>query len=279
MDLSLFLHGSLLGSARPAQTPRTPTPALALRDLPAHFLPALVDAPTNEHLIDPQNLLPEIEREDLERLLTFHATDARIHLYILVLDADQKLPVDADPARFARGALSRQTCCLAIYPLAEPWRARLFLSQSIHQAASADSLLDMAADCIRDAQQTDQPAEQLSRYAIRLCTRLYWLQSTLPGAGAASSAQPGGRPLREISAEATASPGLSLLRDHSPLLLGISGALGALLIITQLARLWLRRCRVRHIASVWMLPEPEIVPRLGGPFSAGAGALLSYKRE
>lgn len=277
-DLSLFLHGSLLGSARPAQAPRTPTPALSLRDLPAQHLPALLDAPANEYLIDPQNLVPEVERGDLERLLAFHASDARIRLYILVLDADQKLPEGADPALFVRGALSRQASCLAVYPLGEPWRARVFLSHSVHQAAAQDMLLDMAADCIRDSQQADDPEEQLQRYAIRLCTRLYWLQNTLPQLGSPPLATVSGRPLREVSAENTSGAAGSRLHDFGLLAGLLAGGLVAILLLAQGRRVWRSRRHASTSGSVWMLPEPEVVPRLGGAFSAGAGAVLSYKR-
>ncbi len=277
-DLSLFLHGSLLGSSRPSQAPRAPTPALSLRDLPTALLPSLHDSPSNEYLIDPQNLVPEVARGDLERLLAFHASDARIRLYLLVLNADQKWPAEADPALIARGALSRQNACLAVYPLGEPWRARLFLSQTVHQSAAQESLIEMAGDCIRDAQQVEEAAEQLQRYVVRLCTRLYWLQSSLPPAENPVLPQSSSRPLREISSEATPSNFFTPDQRHLSLLGALLGSALLLLLIGQSLRRWQQR-RFQHSSTcVWVLPEPEILPRLGGAFSAGAGAHLHYKR-
>jgi hypothetical protein len=273
-DLSLFLHGSLLQQAKPAQAPRVPTPVMALRDLPVDITKDLTESPANTYLIDPQNLLPEVARGDLERLLDFHAGNARIRFYLLVLDANQRLPDTIDPALIAYGALTRYPSCLAIYPLGEPWRARVLLSPSVHDAASPETLLEMAADCIRDAQQADDADEQLHRYAVRLSTRLFWLQKSM---SEKAVVHVGVSPtLREItSADKAPRPAL-ILPLWSKLLLGCSAALFILWL--SLRHLVMRRTPPATAGQVWMLPEAEAQPRLGGAFSAGAGAVLSYKR-
>lgn len=273
-DLSLFLHGSLLQQAKPAQAPRVPTPVMALRDLPADLTKTLTESPANTYLIDPQNLLPEVARGDLERLLDFHAGDARIRFYLLVLDADQKLPDTIDTALIAYGALTRYPSCLAIYPLGEPWRARVLLSPSVHDTASHETLLEMAADCIRDAQQADDAEEQLHRYAVRLSTRLFWLQKSMPEKPVAHvGVSPS---LREITSADAAPKTALLLPLWSKLLLGCSATL--LILWLSMRHLVMRRTQPTTTGQVWMLPEVEAQPRLGGAFSAGAGAVLSYKR-
>jgi len=276
-DLSLFLHGSLLQQAKPAQAPRVPTPVMALRDLSADLTKALTESPANTYLIDPQNLLPEVARGDLERLLDFHAGDARIRFYLLVIDADQKLPDSIDPALIAYGALTRYPSCLAIYPLGEPWRTRVLLSPSVHDVSSHETLMEMAADCIRDAQQADDADEQLHRYAVRLSTRLFWLQKAMP-----EKAMPhvGVSPsLKEITSGQETLGSVSMLRLPlwSKVLLGSSAIL--LTLWLSLRHLVMRRTQpTTTTGQVWMLPEAEVQPRLGGAFSAGAGAVLSYKR-
>ncbi len=276
MDLSLFLHGSILQqqSQRPA---RTPTPALALRDLPQDIVHSLLDAPVNELIIDPQNLIPEIARGDLERLLAFHASESSIRLYMLVIDADQKLPDTLDVSRLAHGALSRQPSCLAIYPLGEPWRTRLLLSQSVHTAATSSGLADMAADCIRDAQQADDEAAQIQRYAVRLSTRLFWLQKSLvlsPNKVAAS-----GPHLLEVVGQDTSSEPPSGAIDLRLwlALAAIAVSLLALIAILRLKRQSASSRKSTH-SHTWILLEPETSPRLGGAFSGGAGAVVSFKR-
>ena len=107
--------------------------------------------------------------------------------------------------------------------------------------------------------------------ALRISTRLFWLQKSLPDPAAAAAAakaalaaevegSQGGLP---TAAKGTL--GLVLL-----MLLGVGGGL--------LFRRLVRRCEVMGSrGQVWMLPEVEVAPRLGGAFSAGAGAVLHYK--
>jgi hypothetical protein len=40
----------------------------------------------------------------------------------------------------------------------------------------------------------------------------------------------------------------------------------------------LKKRRQAHPAHIWILPEPEVSPRLGGAFSAVAGTILFYKQ-
>jgi hypothetical protein len=276
MDLSLFLHGSILQqqSKRPA---RTPTPALALRDLPQDIVRSLLDAPANELLIDSQNLVPEITRGDLERLLAFHAGESTIRLYMLVIDADQKLPDTLDLTRLAHGALSRQPSCLAIYPLGEPWRTRLLLSQSVHTSVTSAGLADMAADCIRDAHQAEDEAVQIQRYAVRLSTRLFWLQKSL--VLSLNKVTASGPRLLEVVGQDTnsgQSQGTIDLRLWLALA-AIAVALLALIVILLFKRQSSSSRKSTH-SHTWILLEPETSPRLGGAFSGGAGAVVSFKR-
>lgn len=272
-DLSLFLPGSLLQQARPAEAPRVPTPVPALKDLPASVIAELSSAPAEDYLIDPQNLVPEIARADLERLLEFHNSDARIRLHLLVLDADQKLPDSVDPSTIAHGALELQHSCLAIYPLGEPWRARVLLSRPVHAATKPDLLMDMVADCIRDAQQTDDPVEQFHRYTVRLSTRLFGLQNSLSTASAPAAASPA---LSEVTAGG-APPTALLLWLTSPITKSVLTTLAVLGFAWLLLRRILKRHKHREDSGhVWMLPEHPTTPSLGGAFSAGAGAQISF---
>lgn len=276
MDLSLFLHGSILKDQKPSTSVHSPTPVLALRDLSPDIVQALLDTPANELLIDPQNLVSEITRGDVERLLSFHAGESAIRLHLLVLDADQKLPDSFDLARLAHGVLNRQRSCLAIYPLGEPWRARLLLSQSVHSATTSAGLAVMAADCIRDAQQTEEPGAQLQRYAVRLSTRLFWLQKSLtktPATDVSSNPR-----LLEVVGPDTSPAAASAAID---IRLWLALAATAVSLLALIAILLLRRHpsprRNTHTSHTWILPEPEVTPRLGGAFSGGAGAVVSFK--
>ena len=273
MDLSLFLHGSILQSDSPKAAMPHPTPVMDLRDLPAEILQGLTDAPANEYVMDPQNLIPEVTRIDLDRLLEFHAKESQIHFYLLIIDTNQKLPDAATLDHLAHGALTRQKACLAVYPMGEPWRARVLLSPSIHSSVTAASLADLAADCIQDAHQAQQSSLQLQRYAVRLSTRLFWLEKTLPSASVASSTTS----LQEIAGQSNpASSPLFGSKWILPSLITIAGLLATIL-LTLILRKKRSRLVMTEPTHVWILPDIEVTPRLGGAFSGGASIMISFK--
>lgn len=275
-DLSLFLHGGILQSAKPATVLHQPTPAMSLRDLPQDVLAGLDTAPANEYLVDPQGLVTEVARLDLERLLEFHAKEARIRLYVLVLGTDQKLPAEANLDTLAHGALTRQHACLAVYPLGEPWRARFLMSKGVHQSATVETLSALAADCIQDAQQADESAQQLQRFAVRLSTRLFWLEKGLR----TTPPQTPGMSLQEVVGAADAATAISVgqtVQFWRFLTLSVSG-ITLLFVLLMLHRFQPWRRRTPDHSRVWMLPDPDVLPRLGGAFSGGTSAVLSFKR-
>lgn len=274
-DLSLFLRGGLL-SAHPApSTIPPPTPTGSLRDLPLEHLRTAAAAPANEYLMDPQSLVTEVLRLDLDRLLEFHGSDARIKLYILVLDRDQKLPAEADLDSLAHGALTRGDSCLAIYPLGEPWRTRYLMSRSVIHSLAQNELADLADDCTQDAMLATDSMLQLQRFAVHLSTRLFKLERHLSPRVQETTAAP----LDEV----TRSPSLD-----KPVAVKPWGSWGWVLLTAGLAGLtWLivltlhLAFKSRHrlpaaVTQVWLLAEPEIPSRLGGAFSGGGGASGSF---
>jgi hypothetical protein len=277
-DLTLFLHGSALNQTASAP----PTPAVSLRDLPKEMVESVCRAPAEDYLLDPQSLVPEVPAQDLDRLLEFHAKDARIRLFVLVLDGDQKLPEGAALDRIAQGALTKRDACLAIYPLGEPWRARFMVSQSVHGAVSVRSLTDLAEDCIKDARQAADSVQQLHRFAVRLSTRLFSLEKVLPPALAKQTAPV---PLQEVAQGGVALASAAQAGAVSPAAVAATAGVSvtALLFLAALfgAFVYCMRCyrRGEELSRVWILPEQEVAARLGGAFSGGAGAVVHYGRE
>ncbi len=272
-DLSLFLHGSILQSDSPTAAMPRPTPVMDLRDLPTEILDSLKDAPTNEYVMDPQNLIPEVTRIDLDRLLEFHAKDCQIHFYLLVIDTNQQLPTTAALDHLAHGALTRQKACLAVYPLGEPWRARVLLSPNIQSTVTTATLADLAADCIQDAHQAQQSSLQLQRYAVRLSTRLFWLEKTLPS----SSTETNTSLLPKIAGQ-THPISISLFQSTwiVPSLIAMAVLLTAIW-LTQLLVKKRSRQLMTEPTHVWILPDIEVTPRLGGAFSGGSSITVSFK--
>ncbi|MHB1078295.1 MAG: hypothetical protein ACYC67_02770 [Prosthecobacter sp.] len=276
-DMRLFLPEAILGlpTQGPTSQVELPTPLAALKDVPPEFLAACTQSLPKEYLIDPGQLVPEIQNHDMLRLLGFHAQDARIKLYVLVIGHDQKFPEGADLEKIASGSLLQSEACLVVYPLGEPWRTRLFVSRSIHNQISTAFLSETIQACLNESLQTSNVHDQLRRYTIHLSTRLFWLQKAL--ATEVSGKTNKDQALAEFSSQSkvpavpsTASTSLTTL------LIWISGSLLLLGLIGITCRQFFRHLQLRRRRRVWMLAELETSPRLGGAFTGGGGGMIRY---
>lgn len=254
---------------------------------------ACEEMPAETRLFDPQGLLSETQAEDMRRLLSFHTERAGVTAAIVLLDARQKLPPQADLTRLAGGALTPTAACIVVYPLGEPDRTRVFFTKIVTQTAEPAYLGNLASTCIREAVEHPDPGEQLQRFVIQLSIRLFWLERAYPtlqpapAIPVASSAphplaaqEP--QPLSEVTPPPSALslyPRIEALVSQNKAGLLVAGAaLGfALLLITAIISFlrWRRR-RLRH--CVWILPEPTTAPvsRLGGPHCGASGAFIQY---
>lgn len=282
-DLSLFLHGGLLNTP-PAATAQPPTPTTALKEVPPSILTGLKEAPVNEYLINPQSLLTEMPALDLERLLAFHASESRIRLYILVLGKDQKLGAVTDLNPLVARLGTERELCLAIYPLGEPWRARLLVSPGVRAAHSLESMTEMASDCMQDAMLVNDAEGQLQRFAVRLSTRLFWLEKSLPPQAKSIPIEFASKTLfHEVISKPSEVE--KVIEKQAPIWgLGWvtgSSALTAVLLVGLAfgLRYFLKRRAANRAVYAWTLPEVEVPSRLGGAFSGGAGASFSFGRQ
>jgi hypothetical protein len=280
-DLSLFLHGGLLSSP-PAAIALPPTPTMVLKNVPPSVLAMLNQAPVNEYLINPQSLLTEMPALDVERLLTFHASESRIRLYILVLAKDQKLGTVAELNPLVARLGAERELCLAVYPVGEPWRARLMISPGLRAVNSLESMTEMASDCIQDAMRVNDVEQQLQRFAVRLSTRLFWLEKSLPSKSEAISIEFTPDTLFHEVALTPAETKKVIVTQNRGIgwMVGIS--LGTVLLAAGGVyglRYFLKTRAARQQVYAWTLPEVEIPPRLGGAFSGGAGASISFGKS
>ncbi|MFN0077681.1 MAG: hypothetical protein ACKVY0_14520 [Prosthecobacter sp.] len=273
-DMRLFLPESILGLPTQNETnsARLPTPLSALQDVTAEFLAASTQTLPKEYLIDPDLLVPEMQNHDMMRFLEFHARDARIKLHVLIIAHDRKLPERAELEKIAGGSLQQTDACLLVYPLGEPWRARLFVSKSVHDQTSAAFLAETIQACLREALQASDVHDQLHRYAVQLSTRLFWLQRALSSNPATETDKD--QLLAEVTPAVTADTQstasvvtIMIWSSAGLLMLGVTGITGR-----QISRYR----RLRRQNRVWILPEPETVPRLGGAFTGGGGGMTRY---
>jgi hypothetical protein len=177
VDISGFLP-PMLRSPSSGQ-PSAQDPKLLVQ-VDKQYLTDCAAVPPNQYLIDPWQHLADLSGEELERFLAYHAESSTIKAYVLILERNEQLPKDANLQALASGALTHGRSCLAVLPVGEPWRARIFLSHDVQTSVPPVYLVNLAGDCINDAAQTSDEAEQLHRFLIRLSTRLFWLERTLP---------------------------------------------------------------------------------------------------
>jgi hypothetical protein len=277
-DLLSFLPDASKEEVRHA----LPTAKTQLRETNQEFLQAAANAPDDRFLIDPTGLLPEMAAMETERLLEFHATDAQIQLFVLVMAKNETLPANANLDSIASGKLVSSDACLVVYPLAEPCRARLLVSRTVHAKASPLFLSETASECVRQALVATEAGDQLERFVTTLSPRLFWLQKAL---GEVPKATQPASSLRDFAAAETitTTPLVekpvqqeSKAPSMLPSIMGMSACCGIFAGAVWAGRRWRRLRHARMQTSVWLLPEPEVHPRLGGAFCGGAGLVIRY---
>jgi len=272
-DMRLFLPESILGNLPQNDSPRTrlPTVVSSIREVSGEFMSVCERALPKDYLIDPEHLVPEMQHHDMAGFLEFHARDARIKLHVMILAHDRRLPADADLGKIASGGLQQTDACLLVYPLGEPWRARLFMSKSVHEQTSRAFLSETAQACLQEALQASDVHDQLQRYSVHLSTRLFWLQRALTGKTSADADKD--QTLAEITPESGTRMETPALRN---LLMWISAWMFLIALIGVALHRLHRHRRLRRHKKVWLLPEPESVPRLGGAFTGGGGVMIRF---
>jgi hypothetical protein len=273
-------------SSRAGQPAPIATPPNRLVEVGPDFLREIEEIEPDGALLDPHVLLAETESEDLRRLLSYHAGEASTFANFLLLGSDEQLPASAELSRLARGRLAQDHSCLAVYPLAEPWRARIFMTREIAAGVPAEYLRGILQACIQDALQASDSVEQLQRFATQLSIRLIWMERAhpkifAPPAETVLPAIPSG-PLPEPSlSEVVHAPGPSASRAlfavrWQPMAIVAATSLGGLLLLFLILRALLRWRRRRTRNSVWLLPEVEVKPRFGAPHCGQGGAWIKF---
>lgn len=253
-----------------------PTAAAALREVTPEFMRAACGVPGDLFFIDPDSRVPEMPAMELSRLLEFHARDARIRLYVLIIGKNEKLPSSASIDQIASGQLLKTNACLLVYPVAEPWRAQLFVSQSVLDCTSQQFLAETAAEGVKQAMQSSEADDQLERYLVVLSSRLFWLQKM---AGKKLLDQESRTPLRELGGRVSAPPVLAMSSGRAGP--ETDWLFGSLMLGLLFGTVWAGlKWRQRHLqllkASIWLLPETDASPRFGGAFCGGGGGMSKF---
>jgi hypothetical protein len=272
--MRFFLPESILAAPKNRQmvSKNGPSPLSSLQQVTPEFLASASLSLPGEYLIDPDQLLSEMHQQEMVRFLEFHAHDARIRLYVMVIPHDRKITDETSLDAVASGALLKNDSCLLVFPLGEPWRARLFLSKGIHDQTSPAFLNETLQACLQEAFQSSEEHDQLKRYAIHLSTRLFWLQKALGG----HAPTIGNSELAEVLAEKTSDSRVTSVGLPVGSVWPLFAVLFGLGFTLKLALRFRHYRQTLQRNRVWILAEPETLPRLGGAFAGGGGGMIRY---
>jgi hypothetical protein len=282
-DLEAFLPPTIIEEEIAPEKP-APTPVHRLQKTTAEFAELCYHAHPDHYVVDPSYHLTELEREDLERFLEYHAGDAKIRAMLLVIGREEVLSDSFDLARLAQGSVLRDNTALLVLPAGEPWRARLFFSSNIHQGAEPNDLGAVLSRVTERSKEEADHEEQLHRMLVEFSIQLFQLEQKL--------APPAPPPtLTEAPAPSVSAPvatiELAEVFVDEPLLARMFRRTmehryapwilcAALSILAAVVWLRWRSYRLRHYE--WILPEVEsVAPRLGGPYSGGGGVMIAYR--
>jgi hypothetical protein len=286
VDISSFLPPKLIQKAA-ASIPSPGAPKL-LVDTPADYLLACAGIPSDHLLLDPWHHLTETNGEELEQFLAYHSENSSIRAVVMILGKGEQLPKNADLSQLGSGAVDRARSCLAVLPLGEPWRARIFLSQDVQASVPPIYLANLAGDCVSDAAQAPDEGEQVHRFLVRLSTRLFWLERMLPPQAKPPVAAQHPAPtlprdlklprpqpaLTEITEPSAARPAWSFFLERSKAYRDFFW-LAIIVVGSGLAYFRWRAYKLRHYE--WMLPDhPPELASFGAEVTARV-AMVAYR--
>lgn len=237
--------------------------------------PALIDKyfakKPNQYLVDPQALITSQQRKTIEKLLSNHAADSTIDLYLFVFRGDQQLPADGKNKDFmARHFANGKPAAVLYYYLGMPARTGLDLSPSISKTVSASERDRSLQGSLVRAMRQNGSFEQLSEYLMQFSVRTYWMERMMDEASVKPVVQTPKAVLPDLQNVEKEENLLDSIPDQlkKPALLAAC-ALGALVVLSALV--WWLRSRARL-----KFPECAIEARLGGPHAAGIGAVVNF---
>lgn len=228
----------------------------------AELVERLSETPTS-FLIDPQQLLTEQEKHDIDHFLAYHAREASVSVAMLMLPSGLELPVGISFSELRRQWFGDEPVMLVVYSLGNPGATEL-----IWQDASMPLEAQQAiwASCLGESLVARDPFNQAERFLTELAVRLYWYHADdLPDA----------RPELDLLADETTSESISPEAAAFPEFFNgriAAAAAGAFVLLTSIVVL----VRRRRLAGPHLLPEIEICPRLGAPHAGGGHAVISF---
>jgi hypothetical protein len=224
-----------------------------------------------QFVVDPQAFITTEQRKGIETLLSNHAADSTIDLYLFVFGDNQKLPADGVSRAFVERHFSQgKPVVVLCYYFGDPTRTEMVLSPSIAKAvSSSEQQRSVQSSSIR-AMRANGSFEQLEEFMIQFSVRTYWMERMMDENSEQMPAEVAVEELAVAPVEKEPMDLLAMIPEHYRKSAFIAAAgLGSMVVLWALV-FWLRsRARYRF-------PEIEVEARLGGSHAAGIGAVVNF---
>jgi len=237
------------------------------------FLVAYFAEKSSSFLVDPQGLLEERDRKDIEGFLDYHSLDSAIAMYVYVFGKDQEIPSEVREEEIVERLYSvGKPAVVVYYYLGVPQRTSVYVSPVVTDAVSAtEQIRALESSVIKALSRVDE-MEQLEAFLVQMSIRIYWMERMTVGTASETMESKPGEQVSKILHRAKKAE-ISLTEKVKPWLGvsvgGLAVLLGFLLVVWSLL-MWIRMSR-RNV-----FPELEVEKRLGGNHAAGIGAVISF---
>lgn len=224
------------------------------------------------HLVDPQDLLSERERKDLEVFLDYHAGDSSIDMYVYVFGTDQQIPGDVREEEVVERLYSvGKPAMVVYYYLGAPQRSTVYLSPVITDTVSVAEQRRALESSVMQAFGSTQPFDQAEAFLVQMSIRIYWMERMAAGtAEETMEGIPDGDGARAFHRKEVPVESRMKIPAWGRLAAWVlAAASGGVLTLWSLVMWWRGSVRYRF-------PEFEVEPRLGGSHAAGIGAVISF---
>ena len=132
-----------------------------------------------EYLVDPQELLTEQKSNDVRRFLEYHAEEAEFDIYLLIFAEPQEIPEEISLAQRHVDWFEDEPAVTVAYFMEAPERTVIEFNETLRSRLPVAVFQRIFQSCIREAQVSQNPSDQVERLAIELSIRLYWMAKLL----------------------------------------------------------------------------------------------------
>ncbi|WP_411827336.1 hypothetical protein [Luteolibacter sp. AS25] len=235
------------------------------------FLAAYFAERPEGYLVDPQDLLDEVARKNLEAFLVQHAGESSIDMRLYVYGGEQVIPGDVREEEVVERLYSVGKPALVInYYLGAPQRSEIYLSPILTDAVSASEQRRALQSSVVQAFTSAKPVDQLQSFLVQMSIRAYWMERMAEGTAAETlESIPSGERAADFRKQ---DGGEKEIRIPSWAKIAASAAAAGFGALLMLWSLWM----VFRVRARYRFPEFEVEARLGGSHAAGIGAVISF---